>query len=592
MLRTHTCGELGEKDLKKKVVLGGWVQSPRDHGGVIFIDLRDRYGLTQIVFDPSHSKDVHKVGETFRREDVIIVEGHVRHRPKGMTNEKLKTGAIEVLVDKIASVNKAITPPLEVDDRTEASEEIRLKYRYLDLRRPKMQQQLMFRHKTISTIRQYLNELQFVEIETPMLIKTTPEGARDYIVPSRVNPGRFYALPQSPQIYKQILMIAGFDKYYQIARCLRDEDLRADRQPEHTQLDLEMSFAEVEDILTLTEGLLKHVFKTMLDKEIRIPFKRFTYQEAMEKYCIDKPDIRFDFFCTTVTGIVKDAEFKVFKEVINQGGIVKVLNAEKCAEKLSRNQIDEIISFAQKEGAKGLAWMKVTAEHKLESNIAKFFSNDIQKKIIEKTGAKAGDLLFFGADKEKVVNDILSKVRLKLGNDLGLIKEEFAFCFVTDFPMFEWNDEENRWDFCHNPFTMPKKEDLHFLETNPGKIYTYQYDFVVNGTELFSGSVRNTIPELQEKMFRIVGLSEHKVKERFGFLLEAYKYGAPQHAGFGLGIDRLTALMQGIHDIREVIAFPKNKAAVSLMDEAPSTADDKQLKELHIKLDVVKVERR
>jgi len=593
MLRTHTCGELNEKDVKKKVSLAGWVQSPRDHGGVIFIDLRDKYGLTQIVFDPSHSKEGHTLAEGFRREDVIIIEGHVRHRPTGMTNEKLVTGAIEVLVDTIVHVNKAITPPLEIDDRFDASEEVRMKYRYLDLRRTKMQKQLQFRHQVTIAIREHLNALQFIEVETPLLIKTTPEGARDYVVPSRVHPGKFYALPQSPQIYKQILMIAGFDKYYQLARCLRDEDLRADRQPEHTQLDLEMSFAEVDDILQLTEGLIKHVFKKVLNKEIKTPFTRLRFVDSMEKYCIDKPDIRFGMHCVTVTEIVKHAEFKVFKDVIENGGIVKVLNAEKCAEKLSRNQIDDLISFAQKEGAKGLAWMKVTKEHSFESNIAKFFPPDAQKKLIEKTGAKAGDLLLFAADKEKLVNDVLSKVRLKLGNDLGLInKEEFVFCFVTDFPMFDWNDQENKWDFCHNPFTMPRKEDLQFIETNPGKVYSYQYDFVVNGNELFSGSVRNTIPELQEKMFKVTGMDEKVIKERFGFLLEAYKYGAPSHAGFGLGIDRLSALMQGLHDIREVIAFPKNKAAASLMDEAPSDIEPKQLKELHLKLDIVKVEKK
>lgn len=591
MLRTHTCGELTGKDIKKQVILGGWVQSPRDHGGVIFIDLRDRYGLTQIVFDPTHNKEVHKVGETLRREDVILIRGHVRSRPKGMENEKLKTGAIEVLVDEIRSANKAQTPPLEIDDRNEASEEVRLKYRYLDLRRPKMQQQLTFRHSVITAIRAYLNNLQFIEVETPLLIKTTPEGARDYIVPSRVHPGMFYALPQSPQIYKQILMIAGFDKYYQIARCLRDEDLRADRQPEHTQLDLEMSFAEVDDILAVTEGLIKSLFKSLLHKDITTPFQRFTYQQALEMYGTDKPDIRYGMHCCTVTDLVKDADFKVFKTAIDKGCIVKVLNAEQCGEKLGRNQIDDLIEFAKKQGAAGLTWMRVTKEHTLESNVAKFFTNDIQKKLVQKTKANPGDLLLFAADTEKLVNDVLNKIRMKLAHDMNLITNDFAFCFVTDFPMFEWNDAENRWDFCHNPFTMPKKEDLHYLETDPGKIYTYQYDFVINGSEIFSGSVRNTIPELQEKMFRIVGMSSQRVKERFGFLLEAYTYGAPQHAGFGLGIDRLTALMLGIHDIREVIAFPKNKAAMSLMDGSPSPADDKQLKELHIKCDVVKKEK-
>lgn len=588
MKRTHTCGELTDKDINKKVVLAGWCTTSRDHGGVIFIDLRDRYGITQVVFDPSHNLQVHKAAESLRREDVVIVEGHVRKRPKGMENEKLATGHVEVLVDRILSINKAQTPPLEIDDRIEASEETRLKYRYLDLRRPKMQSQLIFRHQLAIAVREYLNEQGFVEIETPFLIKTTPEGARDYLVPSRIHPGKFYSLPQSPQIYKQILMIAGFDRYYQLARCLRDEDLRADRQPEHTQIDLEMSFAEPEDIFHLTEGLIKHVFRKLLNKNVKVPFKRFTYQEAMERFCTDKPDIRFGMECCTVTEIVKESEFKVFLDVVKKKGIVKVLNAENCGEKLSRNQIDELIEFAKQNGAQGLAWMKVTKKG-LESNIVKFFSAEVQKKILEKTKAKSGDLLLFAADNEKIVNDILSKIRLKLGNDLGFIKEnDFDFCFITDFPMFEWNEDEQRWDFAHNPFTMPKEEFWDNLEKNPGKVVSYQYDFVMNGSELFSGSVRNTIPELQMRTFKVTGMPEEEIKSKFGFLLEAYKYGAPMHAGFGLGFDRLCSLMQGIHDIREVIAFPKNKAAENPMDGSPNEASEKQLQELHIKLDFMK----
>ena len=588
MKRTHTCGELSEKDINKKVTLCGWCSTRRDHGGVIFIDLRDRYGLTQVVFDPSFSIESHKIAESLRREDVIIVEGHVRKRPKGMENEKIPTGKIEVLVDKILSINKAQTPPLDIEDKIEASEEMRLKYRYLDLRRPKMQKQFMFRHKLATAVRDYFNELDFIEIETPMLIKSTPEGARDYLVPSRIHPGNFYSLPQSPQIYKQILMIAGFDRYYQFARCLRDEDLRVDRQPEHTQVDVEMSFVEVEDILHLTEGLIRHVFRKILNRDVKAPFKRFTHHEAMEKYCTDKPDIRFGIECCTITDIVKDSEFKVFLDVIKKSGIVKILNAEGCAEKLSRNQIDELIEFAKQNGAQGLAWMKVTKNSVLESNIVKFFPENVQKRLIEKTKAKAGDLLLFAADRPKIVNDVLSKIRLKLGNSLDLIKEDFGFCFVTDFPMFEWNEDEQKWEFSHNPFTMPKEAYWQYLDTDPGKVISYQYDFVMNGSELFSGSIRNNIPEIQEKTFGVTGMSSEQIEERFGFLLKAYKYGAPIHAGFGLGFDRLAALMQGIHDIREVIAFPKNKAAESLMEDAPSEVSDKQLQELHIKLDFVK----
>ncbi len=588
MLRTHTCGELTDRDVNKKVSLAGWCSARRDHGGVVFIDLRDRYGIAQIVFEPSSDIQSHKVAETLRREDVIIIEGTVRKRPHGMENERMGTGKIEILVSKISHVNKAQTPPLEVEDRIEASEEVRLKYRYLDLRRPKMQQQLMFRHNVAASVREYLDKNGFIEIETPMLIKSTPEGARDYLVPSRVHPGNFYSLPQSPQIYKQILMIAGFDRYYQFARCLRDEDLRTDRQPEHTQVDVEMSFAQAEDIFHLTEGLVKHVFRKALNRDVKVPFKRITYLESMEKYCTDKPDIRFGIECFNVTEIAENSQFKVFLDVIKQGGIVKALNAQGCAEKLSRNGIDELIEFAKQIGAKGLAWMKVAKDNVLESNIAKFFPPDAQKKIIDKANAKAGDLLLFAADKEKVANEVLSKIRARLANSLGLIKDDFGFCFVTDFPMFEWNDEEQKWDFCHNPFTMPREEDIKYLDSSPEKVFSYQYDFVMNGVELFSGSVRNTIPQLQEKAFMVTGMQGEQVKERFGFLLEAYKYGAPSHAGFGLGFDRLVALMQGIHDIREVIAFPKNKAAQSLMDDTPSEVSEKQLSELHIKLDFVK----
>ena len=588
MKRTHTCGELSAKDINKKVALCGWCSTRRDHGGVIFIDLRDRYGITQIVFDPSNDMPSHKIAENLRREDVIIVQGIVRKRPQGMENERVQTGQIEVLINKILTVNKAQTPPLEIEDRIEASEEVRLKYRYLDLRRPKMQKQLIFRHEVANAIREYFNENKFVEIETPMLIKSTPEGARDYLVPSRIHLGNFYSLPQSPQIYKQILMIAGFDRYYQFARCLRDEDLRTDRQPEHTQVDVEMSFADVEDIFHLTEGLIKHVFRKVLNRDVKIPFKRFTYLEAMEKFGTDKPDIRFGMECCTVTEIVQKSEFKVFLDVVKKQGVVKVLNAEGCGEKLSRNQIDELIEFAKQNGAQGLAWMKVAKNHALESNIAKFFQLDVQKRLIEITNAKPGDLLLFAADKPKIVNEVLSRIRLKLGHELEVIKDDFAFCFVTDFPMFEWNEDEQKWDFGHNPFTMPKEEDLKYLETLPEKVFSYQYDFVMNGSELFSGSVRNTIPELQEKTFKVTGLSKDQIQERFGFLLEAYKYGAPSHAGFGLGFDRLASLMQGIHDIREVIAFPKNKSAQNPMDGSPSEVSEKQLQELHIKLDFVK----
>ncbi len=588
MKRTHTCGELADKDINKKVTLCGWCSTRRDHGGVIFIDLRDRYGLTQVVFDPSFNLEAHKTAERLGREDVIQVHGIVKPRKKGMENQKISTGAIEVFAEEIEILSEAETPPIEVDDRTEASEELRLRYRYLDLRRPKMQKQLMFRHNLAVAVREYLSQQGFIEIETPMLIKTTPEGARDYLVPSRIHAGKFYSLPQSPQIYKQILMIAGFDRYFQLARCLRDEDLRQDRQPEHTQIDLEMSFAGVEDIFRITEGLMKHVFRKLIDRDIKTPFKRFAYHEAMERFCTDKPDIRFGMECCTVTDIVKESEFKVFLDAIKKGGIVKILNAEDCGEKLSRKQIDELIEFAKQNGAQGLAWVKVT-KNGLESNIAKFFPQQVQEQLIKETNAKANDLLLFAADTPKIVNDVLSKLRNHLAGLLELAKEtDFNFCFVTEFPMFEWSEDEQRWDFGHNPFTMPKEECWQHLEKDPGKVISYQYDFVMNGSELFSGSVRNNIPELQMRTFKVTGMSEQEIKDKFGFLLEAYKYGAPAHAGFGLGFDRLAALMQGIYDIREVIAFPKNKAAENPMDGSPNEASERQLNELHIKLDFVK----
>lgn len=588
MLRTHTCGDLRAKEISKEATLCGWVNARRDHGGIIFIDLRDRYGLTQLVFDPNFNKTSHSEAEKLRREDVLQAKGVVKERREGMKNPNLPTGDVEVFISGLTILNKAQVPPLEIEDRIEASEEMRLKYRYLDLRRPKVQQQLLFRHRVVTALREYLNNQEFAEIETPLLLKHTPEGARDYIVPSRVHPGRIYSLPQSPQIYKQILMISGFDRYYQIARCLRDEDLRADRQPEHTQLDIEMSFVGVEDIFSLTEGLMSHIFKKILNKGLTKPFPQLTYDEAMEKYGIDKPDIRFGLELINVTDVVKNSDFQVFVNTVRKGGIVKCINAAGAGLTFSRAQVDGLVAFAQENGAKGLAWIKVMKEG-LEGTPVKFISEKIQKELLKKTGAKAGDLLLFVADENKtVVNSALAKLRLKLGTDLGLInKEEFAFCFVTEFPMFEWNAEENKWDAMHNPFTLPKKEHWEFIEKDPSKVYSDQYDLVLNGTELFSGSIRNYIPELQERVFKAIGIGKEKAQAKFGFLLEAYRYGAPIHAGFGLGIDRLVAMMQGLSDIREVIAFPKTKSAENPMDGSPSPIEEKHLKELHLMLDDV-----
>ncbi len=583
MLRTHTCGELTAKNVKEIVMLAGWCHSRRDHGGVIFIDLRDRYGLMQVVLDPSHSKKVHELGEKVGREWVIVAKGKVRNRPKDMVNPKLRTGEIEVLVDELSIITKSAVPPIEIDDRVEAAEDIRMKYKYLDLRRPVMQQRLAFRHKATIAVREYFNKNKFIEIETPLLVRSTPEGARDYVVPSRVNPGKFYALPQSPQLYKQILMISGFDRYYQLAKCLRDEDLRADRQPEHTQIDFEMSFVDEKDVMGFVEGLYKHLFKEMLGADLKTPFKVLTHAEAIDKYGIDKPDLRFGMELIDVTEIVKKSEFKTFAAEEQ----VKCLVAEKD---FGRNEIDELIGWAKENGAKGLAWMRVT-EKGLESSIVKFFGSEIQKHLLQKTKAKKGTVMFFVADKKKKVAEVLGKLRLELGRRLGLMKaEEFNFCWVTDFPLFEWNTEEDRWEAAHHMFTSPKQEHIELLEKAPEKVLGTLFDLVLNGTELGSGSIRINDPELQERVMKVVGIDHKAAEAKFGFLLEAYKYGAPVHGGMGIGFDRTVALMQGLHDIREVVAFPKNKKAESPMDGSPSEIEDKQLKELHVKTDVLKKE--
>jgi len=579
--RTNTCGELTKKDIKNDASLAGWVHSSRDHGGIIFIDLRDRYGLTQLVFDPEHDKKNHKDAEQLRREDVIAVKGKVRGRGKGLENPKLKTGEIEVLADDLEVLSKSETPPLEIEDRIEANEDMRLKYRYLDLRRPKMQRHLLIRHNAAMAARDYLNKNSFLEIETPILVRATPEGARDYVVPSRVNPGKFYALPQSPQLYKQILMVSGCDRYYQFARCLRDEDLRQDRQPEHTQIDFEMSFVNAEDVMDMIEGLYKHMMKRVLGVDIKNKFLKIPYKDAMEKYGTDKPDLRFGLELIDVTEIAKKSDFQVF----NKADKIKCINPE---DKFSRNEIDSLIDFAISKGSKGMAWMRVT-DKGLESNIVKFFNKEIQKKLIEKTKAKKGSIIFFIADKEKNVNEILSKIRMEVGKRLKLINEkEFRFCWVVDFPHFEWSEDENKWNPMHHIFVAPKKEHLQYLGTNPEKIYSDLYDLVLNGIELGTGSIRETDPVTLEKLMKVIGIDHNEAQKKFGFLLEAFKYGTPPHGGMGLGFDRIVALMCGYNDIREVIAFPKNKDAECPMDGSPSDLEEKQLKELNIKLDLVK----
>ncbi|MFH2027632.1 MAG: aspartate--tRNA ligase [Nanoarchaeota archaeon] len=587
MKRTNTCGELTKKDDKKKVVLSGWMHARRDHGGIIFVDLRDRYGLTQVVFDPKHDKKVHETAEHLSREDVLQVTGVVRPRGQGLENPKLKTGEIEILADDLIILNKAQTPPLEVDDRVEVNEDVRLKYRYIDLRKPGMQSNLKIRHKVVKAVRDFYDNHDFLEIETPMLAKSTPEGARDYLVPSRVNPGNFFALPQSPQLFKQLLMVSGMDRYMQIVKCFRDEDLRADRQPEFTQIDVEMSFVDEEDIYELHENLFKTLWKEVMGKDIKTPFPRINYKEAMGKYGCDKPDLRFGLELVDVTNIVKESDFKVFTDNIKSGGIVKAMNVKNSS--LSRKDIDALIEFVKIYGAKGMAWIKVT-DAGLESSVVKFFSENIQKELVGSLGAKKGDLLLFVSDhKHFVVNDALGNLRNHLAKKLNLIpKDTWHFLWVTDFPLVEYDEDAQRHVAVHHPFTAPKDEDLKLLDKEPQNARAKAYDLTLNGVEVGGGSIRIHQSDVQQKIFKLLGISEKEANSKFGFLLDAFRYGAPPHGGIAFGLDRMIALMTGNESIREVIAFPKTKNAESLMEGSPSEVDDKQLKELSIKLDIVK----
>ncbi len=586
MKRTHTCGELRKGDIKKDVALCGWMNSRRDHGGIIFVDLRDRYGLTQAVFDPKHNKKVHSNAEHLSREDVIQVKGKIRARGKGLENPKLATGEIEILVDELNILNKSKTPPLEICERVDVNEDMRLKYRYLDLRKPSMQNNLLIRHKAAKAVRDFYDSEGFMEIETPMMAKSTPEGARDYLVPSRVNPGKFYALPQSPQLFKQLLMVGGCDRYFQIVRCFRDEDLRADRQPEFTQIDVEMSFVDEEDIYEVHERLMKKVWKDVLNVELKIPFPRLTYQEAMDRYGSDKPDVRFGLELVDVTDIANESSFNVFTNNIKSGGVVKAINVKKSL--LSRKEIDELIEFVKIYGAKGLAWMKYDGK-KLESSIVKYFSENLQKELVKRLEAEKDDLLLFVSDhKHFVVNDALGNLRVHLGKKLKLIKEGYSFVWVTEFPLVDYDEDEQRHVAVHHPFTSPKDEDIGLLDKEPAKARAKAYDLTLNGVELGGGSIRIHKPEVQEKIFKLLGISQKEANEKFGFLLEAFSYGAPPHGGIAFGMDRMVAMMTGNESIREVIAFPKTKNAESLMEGSPSDVSDKQLKELNIKLDIVK----
>ncbi len=583
MRRTHHCNELCGDDFGKEVVLMGWVQRRRDHGGVIFVDMRDREGTTQVVFNPKENKEIHEKAHAIRNEYVIGVCGNVDKRPDGMTNPNLKTGEIEILVTDLKILNPAKTPPFLIEDTVDVSETVRFKYRHLDLRRPQLQRNIILRHRAAKSIRNYLNKHGFLDIETPVLTRSTPEGARDYVVPSRVNPGQFYALPQSPQIFKQLLMISGFDRYYQIARCFRDEDLRADRQPEFTQIDLEMSFVGEDDIMGITEGMLAALFKDVLDKEIRRPFLRMSYAEAIDRFGLDKPDIRFDLELKDISDIAKNSDLKLFANAVKQGGIVKALNAKGCIH-FSRKEIDDLTTFVSVYKAKGLTWIKVR-EEAWQSPIAKFFSDEEKAALTERLGVDPGDLLFFVADQSKIANEALGHLRNHLGEKLGLIDDNaFRFLWITHFPLMEYDETEKRLQSLHHPFTAPLEEDYGFLNDSLLSVRSRAYDLVLNGSEIGGGSIRIHQKEMQEKIFESLGIKREVYEEKFGFLLSALEAGVPPHGGIALGFDRITMILCKAPSIRDVIAFPKTQKASCLLTNAQSEATKSQLEELSLKV--------
>ena len=583
-IRTHTCGELREQNVDEKVVLNGWVDRRRDLGGLIFIWLRDRYGITQIVFEPETSKESYDLAKKLRNEFVVSVEGKVRKRPDDAINNDLETGKIDILADQLNILNEAETPPFAIKDETDAFEDLRLKYRYLDLRRPVLQNILLLRHKMYQLVRKYFDESNFVEIETPVLMKSTPEGARDYLVPSRVHKGKFYALPQSPQQYKQLLMVSGFDKYFQIVKCFRDEDLRADRQPEFTQIDVEMSFITKEEVFVVVEGLMKLLFSEIWNIDLTVPLKRLTYEEAITKYGSDKPDLRFGMEIHSLNEIFKKTEFKVFKEPIESNGIVTGIVATGCAS-FSRNQIDGLTKFVKDIGAKGLVWFKVIEEG-IDSPTAKFLSDDEKKNLVSEFKVKPNDLILILAGEKNSTLNQMGSLRLELAKRLELIKSETppSLLWVTDFPLFEYDEETKRFYAMHHPFTSPKLDEIDLLGKNPGKIKAEAYDLVLNGNEIAGGSIRIHNSQLQERMFQALGISDEEAHQKFGFLINAFKYGAPPHGGIAFGFDRMVMLFARVDSIRDIIAFPKTASAMSLMDECPSEVSEEQLKELHLSL--------